>query len=238
MSFQMSFPATAKASIAPAILDTVGAHLALLFLTGASGDETAARDAARATLATYAAETEEELRLAAGIISFGFHALEALSQAAAPDLSLNRVLRLRGSAVSLSRESHKAQRKLDQLQRARRAAPESQSADSQRADSPLAESHPTEPHPAEPHPAEPRAEPKVPAPQGAPTPTQPQIDRAIDLIEFAQEAIEAAGKNQGQTWTQSFQKRQTAKRIAENMKKNQARHAAHLNATAPDRSGA
>jgi hypothetical protein len=227
MSFQMSFPATAKASIAPAILDTVGAHLALLFLTGATGDETAARDAARATLAAYAAETEEELRLAAGIISFGFHALEALSQAAAADLSLNRVLRLRGSAVSLSRESHKAQRKLDQLQRARRAAPGSQSADSQRA-----ESHPAEPHPAEP---------KVPAPQAAPTPTQPQIDRAIDLIEFAQEAIEAAGKNQGQTWTQSFQKRQTAKRIAENMKKNQARHVAGLNASAPaaqDRSAA
>jgi hypothetical protein len=233
MSPQMSFPATAKASIAPAILDTVGAHLALLFLTGATGDETAARDAARATLAAYGAETEEELRLTAGIISFGFHALEALSQAAAPDLSLNRVLRLRGSAVSLSRESHKAQRKLDQLQRARRAAPESQSAASQRA-----ESHLAEPQLAEPHPADPRAEPKVPAPQAASPPTQPQIDRAIDLIECAQEAIEAAGKSQGQTWTQSFQKRQTAKRIAENMKKNQARHAAHLNATAPDRSGA
>ena len=56
-----------------------------------------------------------------GNFSFGLHALEALGYAAAPDLSLNKVLRLRGSAVSLSRESHKAQRKLDQIQRARRA---------------------------------------------------------------------------------------------------------------------
>jgi hypothetical protein len=225
-SFQTPFQATQRPGIAPAVMDTVVAHLALLFRTGTAGGETAERDAARATLAAYAAETEEELRLAAGIISFGFHALEALSQAAAPDLSLNRVLRLRGSAVSLSRESHKAQRKLDQLQRARRAA---------------AESQPAEAPPAESQPADPKAAPGSPAPHGTPTPTQPQIERAIDLIAFAQEAIEAAGKNQGQTWTQSFQKRQTAKRIAENMKKNQARHAARLNVQPPaaeDRSAA
>jgi hypothetical protein len=224
-SFQTPFPATQRPSIAPAVMDTVVAHLALLFRAGTAGGETAAHDAARATLAAYAAETEEELRLAAGIISFGFHALEALSQAAAPDLSLNRVLRLRGSAVSLSRESHKAQRKLDQLQRARRAA----------------EFQPAAAQPAEPQSADPKAAPGSPAPIGTPTPTQPQIERAIDLIAFAQEAIEAAGKNQGQTWTQSFQKRQTAKRIAENMKKNQARHAAQLNVQPPaaeDRSAA
>jgi hypothetical protein len=195
--------------IAPAILDTVLTHLAMLFVAGAAGDQTAAREAATAMLAAYDTETEEELRLATEIISFGFHALEALSQAAAADLSLAKILRLRGSAVSLSRESHKAQRKLDHLQRARRVAPQIQAASIQAARIQAAEAQ--------------AAEPKVA--DAAATPTQPQIERAIGLIEFAQEAIEAAGKTNAQTWTQSFQKRQTAKRIAENMKKNQARHA-------------
>jgi hypothetical protein len=101
------------------ILDTVLGGLALLFLTGAGGDLTAAREAARQMLAAYNPKTPAELTLAAGIIGFSFHALEALGQAADPQLSLNKVLRLRGSAVSLSRESHKSQRKLDQLQHAR-----------------------------------------------------------------------------------------------------------------------
>ena len=111
----MSLPAT----IAKAIMDTVLSRLAPLFL--AAADIQAAQDAARQMLAAYNFETPDELSLAAEIISLQFHALEALSDAADPDLSLNRKLRLRGSAVSLSRESHKAQRKLDQLQRARRA---------------------------------------------------------------------------------------------------------------------
>jgi len=67
-------------------------------------------------------ETEEELHLASDIVSYGFHALEALSDSTAPELSLNNKLRLRGGAVNLSREGHKARRKLDQLQRARMAA--------------------------------------------------------------------------------------------------------------------
>jgi hypothetical protein len=200
--------------IAPAILDTVLTHLAMLFVAGAAGDQTAAREAATAMLAAYDTETEEELRLATEIISFGFHALEALSQAAAADLSLAKILRLRGSAVSLSRESHKAQRKLDHLQRARRVAPQIQAASIQAARIQAARIQAAEAQAAEPKVAD-----------AAATPTQPQIERAIGLIEFAQEAIEAAGKTNAQTWTQSFQKRQTAKRIAENMKKNQARHA-------------
>src|SRR5476649_2930005 len=113
----MSLPAT----IAPAILDTVVGRLAVLFLTGAAGDMTAAREAARQMLAAHNAETLGELTLAAEVISLQLHTLEALSYAADPQLSLNNILRLRGSAVSLSRESHKAQRKLDQLQAARRA---------------------------------------------------------------------------------------------------------------------
>jgi hypothetical protein len=110
-------------------------------------------------------ETQDEPRLAAEIISFSFQALEALSHAAGPDISLNHKLRLRGSAVSLSRESHKAQRKLDQLQKARRATP----------------------RPAE-----------IPAPAAPPV------------------------KPAALTWTQAYEKRQTAKRIARNLEKNHA----------------
>jgi hypothetical protein len=104
-----------------AVLETILSHLAALFLTGAGGDMTAAHQAAAQTLSAYRPETEDELRLAAKVISFSFQALEALGQAATPDMPLTRTLRLRGSAVSLSRESHKAQRRLDKLQTARRA---------------------------------------------------------------------------------------------------------------------
>lgn len=103
------------------VWDTILDHLAPLFLAGAAGDPASARQTARRMLASYQPETEDELRLAAEIISFGFHALEALGQAAADDIPLTRILRLRGSAVSLSRESHKAQRKLDRVQKDRRA---------------------------------------------------------------------------------------------------------------------
>jgi hypothetical protein len=103
-----------------AILETIVTRLAALFLSGTAGDMTAARLAATQMLRAYHPETEDELRLAANIISFSFHALEALGQAATPDMPLTKILRLRGSAVSLSRESHKAQRRLDKLQNERR----------------------------------------------------------------------------------------------------------------------
>jgi hypothetical protein len=189
----MSFPAT----IAQAILDTVIGRLALLFLTGACGDMIAARYAASQMLAAYNAETPDELGLAAEIVSLQFHTLEALSYASDPDLSLNKILRLRGGAVSLSRESHKARRRLDQLQRARRTGIMVQ----------------------------PQSEPAQPAPASA----QPKTDAALGLVEAARAAIETAKKTGGQSWTQSFQKRLTAKRIADNLKKKQAEH---LNLTA------
>jgi hypothetical protein len=188
----MSFPAT----IAQAILDTVIGRLAPLFLLGASGIMAAAQEAARQMLAAYNAETPDELTLAAEIVSLQLHTLEALSYASDPDLALNKILRLRGSAVSLSRESHKAQRKLDQLQRARHAGITLQ---------------PTE----------------------APTPAQPKIDSAFDLVEAARQAIRIAKKTGGQTWSQSYQKRQTAKRIADKLKKNQAEHAIRSAQTTP-----
>ena len=73
-----------------------------------------ARHTASGLLAACNADTEDELRLRAETVGLSFHALEALGKAADdPELSLDRKLRLRGSAVSLSRQSHKAQRKLD-----------------------------------------------------------------------------------------------------------------------------
>jgi len=170
----MSLPTTLPA----VLLDTILARLALLFLTGAQGDLAQAREAARHMLAAHHPETEIELSLAAEIISFGFHALEALSQAATPDLSLAKILRLRGSAVSLSRESHKSQRKLDQLQSARRTG--------------------TQP----------------PRTATEPTPPRPQLDKALALIEATRKAIDAPAK---MTWTQSYQQRQTAKRLAKRL---------------------
>jgi len=106
-------------TIPAAIIETILTRLAALFVTGAAGDMTAARDAASQMLAAYHPETLAELTLAASIISFTFQALEALSQAADPDKSLTRIIRLRGSAVTLSRESTKAATQLAQLQKSR-----------------------------------------------------------------------------------------------------------------------
>ena len=195
-------------NVNPTVLETILTHLALLFLTAAAGDPAAARTAAAQALAAYHAQTEEELRLASEILSFSLHALEALGQAADSDLSLSRILRLRGSAVSLSREAHKAQRKLDQLQRARTAA--------------------TQPQPqAQPQPPEPRAEPPT---------AQPAVsdDVARALAEAERIAKQMMGKHGGMTWTQAYQKRMLTKRMAENAKKNQAKHASQLAPSVPE----
>jgi hypothetical protein len=112
----MSFAAT----ILPAVLDTILGRLAQLFLSGANDDLAVERQAAAHMLAAYQPETEDELRLSAQIVSFSLRALEALGQAATPDMPLNKILRLRSGAVSLSRESHKAERRLELRQQARR----------------------------------------------------------------------------------------------------------------------
>lgn len=114
----MSLPTTLPA----AILETILIRLAGLFLAGAGGDISAARHAASHMLAAYHPGTEDELRVAANIVIFSFQALEALGQAAAPDMPLTRILRLRSGAVSLSREAAKAERRLTELQKARRQA--------------------------------------------------------------------------------------------------------------------
>jgi hypothetical protein len=268
-----------------AVLDTILARLAVLFLTGSGGDLAAAHHGAAKMLAGYHPETEDELRLAAEIVSFGFHALEALSQAASHDLPLTKILRLRGSAVSLSRQSHRSQHRLDQLQRDRRTSRAAQPAAAlpQEPPAPQASALPQEPaaprpsslpqeppapqpssspqasappqlpsapqapslpqEPAAPRPSSLPQEPLAPqassspqasappelpslpqAPQ-APGPSRPRDDTAIPLIETIQTS-EATGSSSFKTWTKSYQQRRTARRIAENLKRNQAAHLA------------
>jgi len=102
-----------------AFLQTILHQIALLLLPGAAGNMEAARQAAAATLSAYDPRTEAELRLAARIVSFSLQALEALAQAADPEMPLTRVLRLRTGAVSLSREAEKAERRLEKLREGR-----------------------------------------------------------------------------------------------------------------------
>jgi hypothetical protein len=115
-----------SATLPAAILETILTGLATLFLAGANGDTVAARQAAAHMLFAYHPETEDELRLAANIVGFSFHGLEALAQAAMPDMPLTRILRLRGSAVSLSREAARAERHLAQLRKARQQGAEAE----------------------------------------------------------------------------------------------------------------
>ncbi|WP_158925546.1 hypothetical protein [Acidisphaera sp. S103] len=107
------------ATLPAAILETILVRLTALFLVGTGGDLVAARQAAFLMLDAYHPETEDELSLAAAIIAFNFQALEALSQSAAPDIPLTRILRLRSGAVSLNREADKAGQRLIKLQQAR-----------------------------------------------------------------------------------------------------------------------
>ena len=157
------------ANIAAVVVDSIVGRIALLLLGCDVGDLAAARHAASRMLAAYEVCNEEELRLAGEIISFGLHALDALSKSTNPDLTLNQLLRLRSNAVNLSRESYKWQRQLEKLQRARRAG--------------------------------------VPDQVGIQPPT----------------------RNAGQTWTQSYRQRLTAKRLAARELKRQRKQAAHAN---------
>ena len=194
----MSLPTTLPA----AVVETILTRIAPLFLIGAANNPEAARQAAAHMLAAYHPETTEELRLAAHIVAFSFQSLEALSQAATPDMSLTRVLRLRGSAVTLTRESAKAQRHLDQLQHARRNAPTIE---------------PTATQPAE-------LKPETPGP----TP-EPRIEKAIALIQDTAE-IAAAAEASNQTWDQAHENRQREARIVASLQRAEARVAALANA--------
>jgi hypothetical protein len=113
-------------AITAAFLDRILALLAPLFLAATGGDMTAAREAADAMLANYNVQTDDELRLVALTIAFGFGALDALGQATNPALSFNQVMRLRTNATALSRAGHQNQAIRDRLhkQSAAKPAPE------------------------------------------------------------------------------------------------------------------
>jgi len=139
--------------ITQVFLDKVFSLLVPLFLTAAGGNPEAARLAVESLLASYDVETEEEMRLAAEITSFGFGALEALCNSMAPDLSLSAVLRLRGSANAMHRSGHQCQRALDKLRKERQTVV----AETQ-AEAPTLPSHPArDDRSSHPAPIQPRA---------------------------------------------------------------------------------
>ncbi len=122
----MSTEAKTEATFATVVLDAMLARIVHLFLIGARGAEPIARQAAHRALMAYNPRTEAELTLAAEIVSFSLHALDALNRSADPSLSVNQLCRLRSNAVSLSREAHNARRKLEQMQKAATTQPEIQ----------------------------------------------------------------------------------------------------------------
>ncbi|WP_428493000.1 hypothetical protein [Rhodopila sp.] len=202
----------------PAILDTVLGHLARHFLVATNGDLPAARDAAGCLLAAYHTTTDAELELAADIVSFSFHALEALSDSAAPDLSLNQKLRLRAGAVNLSREGHKARRKLDQLMSAR--------ADASQAPADLAPKAAAAPPPLGP---EPLAGCEIPAASETAAPTlaanpPPSIQPPLQTPQDS---------GRGLPWTRSARQRHAARIITENLRRNAANAAQAAAAVVP-----
>lgn len=113
MSLATTFPA--------AMLDTILLHLSALLLARVGGDKAAARDAALQLLAEYRPETADELGLAATIVSCDLAAIDALSQAAAPDFPSTYVLSFRRSAVNLSLEAEKARLRLKERQKMRQS---------------------------------------------------------------------------------------------------------------------
>jgi hypothetical protein len=103
----------------PAFLDKVLTFLAPLFVAAAGGDMGTARQTVRATLASYHTRNDNELRLAALVVAFGFGALDALGKAADRALSLDQVMDLRDNATALSQAGDRAQTMLDTLRRRR-----------------------------------------------------------------------------------------------------------------------
>jgi hypothetical protein len=106
----------------PALLEMFVSFLLPLLLPAAGGDPAAARAAVLELLAEYDPRTARELDLAAEAIANSVKSLTMLAQSAEPGLSQKALSDTLRWATSLSREGHRAQRRLDQMQRARRAA--------------------------------------------------------------------------------------------------------------------
>jgi hypothetical protein len=112
-----SSPMTRPAAITPAFLDRILALLAPLFLAAAGGATEAAREAAGSALAGHYPRTDNELRLAALVVAFGFAALDTLGRAANEALSLDEVMDLRDNATALSAAGDQSQAMLDRAHR-------------------------------------------------------------------------------------------------------------------------
>lgn len=197
-------------SIPAPILETIIARLAPLFLAGARGDLGSARAAAGHLLASYGTETIEELRLAANIVTLGFHFLEALGQASMPDMPITRIIRLRSGAVALSRECRKTEQQLERLRKTRNA--------------PALAPHPK---PAAPTPGEPIiTKPVITEPE---TVVQPEVsnsaEKAMNLVTDTRQVAALAAETR-QTWTQAYRQRLRDQRLAKRAAKQQASMAA------------
>ncbi|MBS0642195.1 MAG: hypothetical protein JSS43_20200, partial [Proteobacteria bacterium] len=121
-------------NISPVVICTVLDVLLPLFLRYA-GTREAASHVVMDLLIEQAPQTNEELGLAAEIISFRYKALGLIRDSEHPDTPLAAVLQLSKTASALRRNEAAAQRKLDALRRARLApapaAPEAQAEPSQ-----------------------------------------------------------------------------------------------------------
>jgi hypothetical protein len=104
-------------SITASVFERILGFLTPLFRDNDVDDASSAREAARDVLSSYGARTNRELRIAALCIAFGFGALDALSRAAAPELPLNQVMRLRGNANALNRAAQQNESRLEKLQK-------------------------------------------------------------------------------------------------------------------------
>jgi hypothetical protein len=112
--------------LARVTVDRIIDFIVPLLLTTACGDGEAARQAAMEMLADFLPHTAEELSLAAEVIAFRLKALEMLHDSTVPGTPKATVMELLKVANTLRRSEAGAQRKLDSLQRPRRAATKNQ----------------------------------------------------------------------------------------------------------------
>jgi hypothetical protein len=206
------------AAITYVALDTVLDLLAPYFLTAAHGDMPAAREAAAGMLADYNAETQEEMLLATEIISLRLQVLQALRDAAAPDLPMDVVIRLRSLAVSLARSAWQNQRKLDGLQSQRRAA----AAKAAALEVPAAQA-PTAQAPA--------ADASIAVPAAPPAMDAARVEAVLGLVQSAAEAWTATQVKRPGVWSREAQQQRVRARLAENKQR-------EAEAAAPDSAAA
>jgi hypothetical protein len=103
------------------LLNLIVTLLTPMFLTVAGGDPEFARAAAAETLASYRAETHNDLITIAKIIAFGLATLGSLSLSMDDGRSLSQILRLRSNASATDRAEHRNRLALDKS-RAQKAA--------------------------------------------------------------------------------------------------------------------